>query len=167
MIWTQSRQDAARAAAAAWAGTPHRNRLELPQEGVDCIRFVLAVLRAAEVLPARRLPFYDERLGMFRSRNVMEDLFVRYFHATAHRPEDPPAFGDLVVCRCGRQTNHVGIMLDQQLWHVPSGGHVGPEPWEIWIPRVQSLVRIDGIGFRQDPERLTWREILKMSDSKA
>jgi cell wall-associated NlpC family hydrolase len=179
--WTAERRSLAQAAAQRFQGTPHRNRLCLPGEGVDCIRFVLAVLQAAEILPPHRLPFYDERLGAFRKRNVMEALFLSHLDAEGLPTDTPPEFGDVVICQCGRQTNHVGILLENDhptretdgarqlshtaMWHVPGKGHVGPEAWEIWRPRAQSIVRIRSAGLRDNPGKLTWRQIKGMSDS--
>lgn len=180
-LWTPERRASAQAAAERFRGTPHRNRLCLPGEGVDCINFVLAVLRAAEIIPGHRLPSYDERLGTFRKTNVMQAIFLRYLDAEALPAEAPQAFGDLVICRCGRQTNHVGIVLENDpptrespgraefgttvMWHVPARGFVGPEAWTLWSSRVQSLVRIRTAGLQADPGKLTWREIRTMPSS--
>lgn len=172
-LWTPERRASAQTAARRFQGTPHRNRLCLPGEGVDCINFVLAVLQAAGITPHHRMPFYDERLGALRRHNVMETIFLRFLDAEALGPDTPPEFGDLVVCKCGRQTNHVGIFLqaerDAQLamWHVPARGFVGPDDWGQWRERVQSLIRIRSAGLLGDPGKLTWREIRGVSDSEA
>jgi hypothetical protein len=182
-LWTPERREAAQAAAVRFQGTPHRNRICLPGEGVDCIHFVMAVLQAAGIVPTHRLPFYDERLGAFRERNVMEALFLRYLDAEALPGDTPPAFGDVVICQCGKQSNHVGIALENDhptretpgrgqltttaMWHVPARGFVGPEAWERWRDRVQSIIRIRGAGLRDEPGKLTWREIRSMADSEA
>lgn len=170
-------------AAKRYQGTPHRNRIAVAGEGVDCIRFVLAVLQEAGITPGHRLPFYDERLGAFRRRNVMEAVFLRFLDAEALPPDTPGEFGDLVICKCGRQSNHVGILLENDhptredprerkfsltaFWHVPARGFVGPDDWEQWRDRVQSLVRIRSVGLRGDPGKLTWREVRSMSNSDA
>lgn len=182
-VWTPERRQRAQEAAQRFQGTPHRNRICLPGEGVDCIHFVLAVLQAAGVTPHHRLPFYDERLGAFRQRNVMEAVFLRFLDAEALPPDSPQAFGDVVICQCGRQSNHVGIVLENDLptrespgrgqltttafWHVPARGFVGPDDWGQWRDRVQSLIRIRSVGLRGDPGKLTWREIRTMADSEA
>ncbi len=157
-LWTAERQLAARLACRAYAGTPHVNRLNLPGEGVDCVHFVLAVLTAAQLVPAGiRLPAYDERLGRLRERNVIEDILLAHLHC--ERIEGPE-FGALVVCKCGRQSNHVGIAIDGDLWHVPGKGRCGPEAIGPWIPRVQSFLRITAPGLRADPAELTAAGIL-------
>jgi len=144
--------------------------MRLAGEGVDCINFVMAILEGSGVLPRTPLPFYDERLGSFRARNVMEDLFLRFFHAEAHEPEwnnGCPEFGDVVICKCGRQSNHVGIILDGWFWHVPSKGFCSPEPWPFWQFRAQRLVRFTQIGRREDPAGLRWRDIKGLADRPA
>lgn len=153
MVWTPERRRSARATCKKWAGIQHLNRRAVPGIGIDCVNFVLEVLFDAGVCERRPLPFYDERLGSLRDHNVIEDLFVEHFHAA---PAMLPIFGDIVVCKCGRQTNHVGIMIDGMMWHVPGRGRVGPESWDAWSPRVQSLVRLEGTGYRNDPSGLTW-----------
>lgn len=157
-LWTPERIELALAEARAWQGTPHKNRVALRGQGVDCIRFVCQVLAAAGVIEVPRFPFYDERLGVLRARNVIEDILLAHLDATACEPVEPQD-GDVVVCRCGRQTNHVGIFLAGDMWHVPGKGAVGPEPWGPWEARAQSLVRIHSTGYKVPPGTLTWDAI--------
>lgn len=159
-VWTEERKALARAECQRWAGTPHVNRVAVPGVGIDCIRLLIEILIGAGLYERRQLPFYDERLGALRTRNIIEDLFTSHLHANSLPPTASPAFGDLVVCQCGRQTNHVGMIIDGAFWHVPGRGRVGPESWEAWKGRVQSLVRITAPGFKADPGALTWAEIL-------
>lgn len=163
-VWTPGRRIAATNTAESFRGTPHRNRLCRPGEGVDCIHFVMAVLQGAGIVPPIRLPFYDERLGSFRARNVMEDLFLMHFKAVAVDPDCHPAFGDVVICSCGRQSNHVGILLNGWLWHVPGKGICLPEAWGACRHRTQSLVRFYGTGLTKDPKGLRWRDIKGLAD---
>lgn len=157
-VWTLARRADAVAVATEYAGTPHRNRMALPREGVDCIHFVAAVLHGAGVIPWPRLPAYDERLGALRARNVIEDILLEHLHA--ERIEEPE-FGAIVVCKCGRQTNHVGIVLDDgQMWHVPGRGTCGPEAVADWRDRVQAFIRITAVGLKADPGELTAQGIL-------
>lgn len=159
MIWTEQRIFAAIASARKWGGTPHYNRIAVHGTGIDCVHFVSEVLSAAGVIPIGfPMPFYDERLGMLRNRNVIEDVLLHYLHAEAHPPEDPQ-FGDVVVCQCGRQTNHIGIIIEGSMWHVPGRGRCGPSAWVNWKHRTQSLIRITSDGFRVDPSGLTWEQI--------
>lgn len=151
-IWTPERMQLARDTCATFAGTRHANRLCLPGEGVDCIHFVLAVITAAGIVPPGiRLPAYDERLGIFRERNVIEDVLLAHLHS---EPATAPEFGDIVICNCGRQTNHVGIIVDGKFWHVPAKGRCGPEDVAHWMPRIQGFVRITGLGVKSDPAEL-------------
>jgi hypothetical protein len=158
-VWTPERQQRARAEAQRWAGTKHVNRLAVHGAGIDCVNLVSEILIAAGLIERRRMPFYDERLGSLRSRNVIEDILTGHLHAESIPAAAGGQFGDIVVCQCGRQTNHVGILIDGMMWHVPGRGRVGPEAWETWRPRTQNLVRIVGIGYKADPAALTWDKI--------
>ncbi len=148
--------DLARAECARWAGTPHRNRIAVVGQGVDCLRFVFEVLIAAGVLPRFTLPRYDERLGILREKNVMEALILTHCHATV---ETEPAFGDVVIFKCGAQSNHAGIIIDGECWHVPGRSRVGTEEWANVRKVTQSLLRLTATGFRESPEGLTWEKI--------
>lgn len=158
MIWTIEAKEKARTACREWQGTPHRNRVALKGEGVDCVKFVIEVLVAAGIMTRPALPRYDERLGLLRKHNVIEDILCHYLHAEAHEPADCPAWGDVVICTVGQQSNHVGIIVDGMVWHCPGRGAVGPEGWEDWKPKTQSLVRIRETGYRAEPT-LTWDQI--------
>lgn len=158
-IWTEERMNAARAEAKRWAGTPHVNRLAVLGAGIDCVNLVFEILVAAGLIERRRMPFYDERLGALRRRNVIEDILLAHLHAQSVSPTAGGQFGDIVVCQCGRQTNHVGMIIDGQFWHVPGRGRVGPEAWEAWKDRTQNLVRIVRTGYKADPAALTWEKI--------
>lgn len=161
-------------------GTRHVNRLCRAGEGVDCVNLVMVILTGAGIIPKPTLPFYDERLGSLRQRNVIEDIICAHLHVKRVAPTVsegvgvnlPPAFGDIVICRCGRQTNHVGIIIGLQetglaLCHVPALGFVSLEDWEAWKPRTQSLLRITGLGFKADPSKLTWQAVRGMADKPA
>ncbi len=164
-VWTPERQEKARKAVHSWAGTPHKNRLRVKGLGVDCVNFMHAVLIEAEVVEFSRLPFYDERLGALRKTNLIEGIILAHVTATVHPPEDPQ-FGDLVICKCGRQTNHVGVIIDGEVWHCPFGSGVGPESWDDrWRSRTQSLVRITKPGYTKSPGSLTWPDIQKIIDA--
>lgn len=158
-VWTEERERLAIAAAHSWAGTKHVNRLAIRGAGIDCVNLIAEIMIAAGLIQRRRLPFYDERLGALRERNIIEDLLLNHFNAVRISPDEPPKFGDIVVCKCGRQTNHVGMIIAGQFWHVPGRGRVGPEPWEAWRNRAQCLVRIVGEGYKADPAALTWDKI--------
>lgn len=177
VIWTPDRQARARRTMGDFLGTRHMNRLCLPGEGVDCVNLVLVILTGAGIIPKPTLPFYDERLGSLRQRNVIEDIVATHLHVKRVPPtvsdgvgdEFAPHFGDIVICRCGRQTNHVGIIMDQpgaplSMCHVPALGFVSLEDWQAWKPRTQALLRITATGFKADPSKLTWQAVRGMAD---
>ena len=161
MIWTPEAQDAARAECRRWAGTPHKNRIAVPLQGIDCIRFVFEVVIAAGVLTRFDLPAYKESLGILRTSNVMETLMREYAfsEALSASRDGVPDFGDVAIFQCGAQSNHAGIVIDGAVWHVPGKGRVGPEAWVNVAPKLQSLMRFTATGFRQDPASLTWEKI--------
>jgi hypothetical protein len=164
MIWTEERTAAARAACQKWAGTPHRNRVAVAgyTGGVDCLRFVFEVVIAAGILPRFSLPSYNERLGILRDRNVMEPIMMEYAHCEAVDVGSrfvAPEFGDVAIFSCGPQSNHTGIVIDGEVWHVPGRGRVGPEAWINVAPKLQRLMRFTGTGFAQDIKSLTWEKI--------
>lgn len=158
MIWTDPQKTAARQSAALWAGTRHANRIAVPGQGIDCLRFVFEVIIAAGILPRFTLPAYDERLGILRETNVMEGLMRDYCFAER---ASTPDFGDVAVFSCGPQSNHCGIVIDGNVWHVPGRGRVGPEAWSNVAPQLQSLMRFTAPGFQKPIEGLTWEKIRK------
>lgn len=165
-VWDLNRRMAARDVAADFAGTPHRDRMALPREGVDCVNFVLAVLIRTGVVPPAQLPFYHEALGSLRRRNVIEDILAAHLHCDVLQPGSPAEFGDIVVCQCGRQSNHVGIIIDGSFWHCPARGHCGPEAWHQWAARAQCLVRVTAPGYKAAPASLTWDAILAAAEGR-
>lgn len=152
---------------ARFLGTPHFNRLAIAGEGVDCVNLVMEILIGAGIVERTRLPFYDERLGALRRRNVIEDIVMTHLHVDRIDPQEDPAFGDVVICRCGRQTNHVGMIMagdPVMMVHVPAEGFVSLEDWTVWRHRAQSLLRIRAPGYRADPSKLTWQAVRGMAD---
>lgn len=163
-LWTAERQDTARTEAASWAGTPHKNRVCVKGQGVDCLRFVFEVLIVAGVVDRFSLPAYKEALGILRQTNVMEPLILEHCHAgrVEVTAAAVPQFGDVVIFSCGEQSNHTGIVLDNgQVWHVPGRGRCGPDEWVNIRKRLQSLIRFTAAGFTKSPVGLTWEQIVK------
>lgn len=156
-VWDYNRRVSARLACQAFAGTPHHSRMAIPGTGVDCVHFVMFVLQAAGLLPKMTLPSYDDRIGRLRERNIIEDLLTEHLHCERTASPD---FGDILVCRCGRETNHVGIVIDGEFWHVPGRGRCGPEALANWLPRTQCFLRITAPGLKADPALLTAAGIL-------
>lgn len=130
-------------------------------QGIDCINFVFVVLAAAGVVEPFKLPRYQENLGVLRERNIMERLVLDYFNAVAvPAPRAAmPGFGDVVVFKCGAQSNHIGIVIDGEVWHVPGNGRVGPEAWPNVRRTAQSLLMFTAPGFHTDPSTMTWELI--------
>ncbi len=153
IVWTPERINFARMAAKRWAGTPHKNRIAVPGPagGVDCIRFVFEVVTAAGILKPFALPHYREALGLLRASNVMETLMREYAQCESVDVEGRqtvPEFGDVAIFQCGEQSNHTGIVIDGDVWHVPGKGRVGPDAWVNIAPKLQRLMRFTDTGFK-------------------
>lgn len=158
--WHQEARDAALAEANRWHGTPHANRIAKVGTGIDCLGFIREIAVAAGVLPAYKMPYYDPAWGVGRTFNVIERVLVSTCHATRHDPSDGLAFGDVVIFSVGRQSNHVGIILDGELWHCQASSTVQPEPiTDSLLAQLQSVVRLTAAGFRRRPEDITTDEL--------
>lgn len=155
IIWTQERQDKARAEADAWHGTPHYDRMKKKGVGVDCINFVSAILEAAGLWPAFRMPGYSTRTGLGRRENVIERILHKVAHCETISETAEWAFGDIVVFTVGRQSNHVGIYLDGFIWHSQARHLVEPIPVDRSTSEsVQAVIRLTGEGFKAAPETI-------------
>lgn len=158
-MWTPERMNHARIACARWGGTPHRNRIAVPGQGIDCIRFVFEVLIASGAAPRFTLPAYNPNLGLLREVNIMGTLIADYMHAETLPADAPLTFGDLLIFQCGEVSNHMGIVIDGSVWHVPGKGRCGPAALST-ITGLQCIIRITEPGFKSDPSSLTWEQIL-------
>lgn len=155
-LWTAEAQAAAITEARKLYGTPHRNRMAKPGVGIDCLGFVRAILVAGKILPPFEFPFYDPAWGLGRASNIMERVLRICTTADILPPDTAPQFGDLIIFAVGRQSNHVGIFLDGDIWHVQTNYSVGPIHREDDLAgKIQCLARITAPGFRSRPEDLT------------
>ena len=138
-----------------WRGTPHVDRIAIRKKGVDCINFVCGVLIASGICPRFTMPYYDTAWGIGRSNNILERLALDCFKCEVLLDTEPWQFGDIGIFRVGRMSNHIGIVLDDELWHVSLGRMVEPEPITgRLMERIQSMVRLSEIGFNRHPETL-------------
>lgn len=159
-IWTTERQQVARATAGKWLGTPHKNRMAKPGVGIDCLGFLREVAVDTGVLPPFDLPFYNPSWGIGREFNVIERVLLDCCHSQRVKAHEEIEFGDVVVWTVGRQSNHVGIVLDGAVWHVQARRHCQPDPInEAMMERLQAVVRLTGEGFLRRPETLTVEDL--------
>jgi cell wall-associated NlpC family hydrolase len=129
-VWQQHLQ----AVLESWAGTPWvaGQQLRGPHGGVDCVRFVVAVLDELHRMtrPAiRRLPqdaSVHDRLGMMAAARAIRQ---RYPHAVIAAGAGAIEPGDVVVMQAGAAggPGHVAIAGPggaRELWHATSGAGV-------------------------------------------
>lgn len=160
MMWTHEQKEAARAACNEWRGTPHRDRLRLKKKGVDCVNFVAAVLIDAGLVRDFALPYYSANWGIGRRENVMSRLIDELFHVEEVTGE--PEFGDLLVFRVGRQSNHIGIVIDGECWHCMTRRFVEPSELDHRIfSDVQTILRLVAPGEKRAPETLVLNDFLE------
>jgi cell wall-associated NlpC family hydrolase len=159
-IWTEERRSKARDAAKQWEGTPHQNRMAKPGVGIDCLGLLRVVAVAAGILPEFEMPFYDPRWGYGREFNIIERVLEECCHARRLEAHEPVEFGDVVVWTVGRQSNHVGIMIDDAIWHVQAKRFVqGDEFTTALQSGIQAVMRITADGFIRRPESLTAEDL--------
>lgn len=106
------------------------------------------------------LPYYVTHWGLGRGNNIMERLLLRTFHSRRLEPDEAVQDGDVYVFAVGKQTNHCGISIGGQCWHVAFKNVVQPTPPAQIMDRLQSIIRITNPGLRLRPETIT-REDMK------
>lgn len=126
---TPERQEAARAAAFSWLGTPfrERHRIKGPLGGVDCAGFVGSVLFECGAIPeAISVPPYD----LEHAKHSEESILVKWFEQPAVRarvrvldPEEQGLPGDIVFIRTARAVHHMGLLFGVEVLHAvrPAG----------------------------------------------
>lgn len=123
-------------------------------KGIDCIHFVREILIAGGASERFDVPYYVTHWGLGRANNIMERLLTTAYHARRLEPDEPVQDGDVYIFSVGRQSNHCGISLGGQCWHVAYKNVVQPTPPEQIMDRLQSIVRITSQGLRLRPETL-------------
>lgn len=152
MIFPPDVQALARASCARWRGTPHRNRIAIKGGGIDCIRFIAEVLIDAGVVDRRPLPSYPLSWGVASPESRMGLVMAQMMDVERIPVSDwTPAFGDICIFKVGSQSNHCGIVIDGEVWHVSRNHAVGPEGLEHCRPRLQEALRIRRPGWTREP----------------
>ena len=159
-VWTPERRELALNYAHTWRGTPHVDRIAIRGVGIDCVNFVCGALMTCGVCQAFTLPYYDPAWGIGRRNNVLERVAVQCLFSRIIQDTEPLEFGDIGIFRVGRQSNHVGIVLNDEMWHVSLGRMVEPEPITRRLQeRLQSVIRVQAVGLSRHPETLTQEEL--------
>lgn len=153
--WTAEAAAGAESCCQLYRGTPHMQRRAVPGRGVDCVQFVVAVLQAAGILPAFRWPQYRQDIGLHLNRNQLGDLMREVFHAeTVPIDEWDPRTGDVGIFRCGRTSNHCGIVVGGRFWHVTVAAPVHDTAVRAVRGSLQEVVRFTAKGLRGEPHQL-------------
>ncbi|WOO43170.1 NlpC/P60 family protein [Rubellicoccus peritrichatus] len=105
----------------SWLGTRFAQGLSEKGEGVDCVRFVIAVLNASGVPVSQlgTLPAYSVHEGRHSEHTALLRWLAEDDNAKQHleHVEDIQA-GDLLACKIRRGANHLGIAHDKKtMWH--------------------------------------------------
>jgi hypothetical protein len=130
-------------------------------KGVDCVHFVAAVLADAGIVePFKRLPSYPLTWGLCAPENVVA-LGLQKILAVRRLPPSGFQFGDIVIFRAGRQSNHAGIIVDGRLWHVMTGGVVHAGLIARFVKGMQEIVRLTDRGWKAELSSVNLHELLK------
>ena len=153
MNWTDKDKQRLREAVAAWEGTPHVHRRAIRGKGVDCVNFVAAVLADAGIVDRERLPSYPTAWGFMSPKNVLGVGLAKVLHCKRIPWEGAGglSFGDIVIFKAGRQSNHAGIIVDGRLWHVMTGGTVHAALPARFMTGIQEIVRLIDRGWKKKP----------------
>ena len=147
-IWTPERQALAIAEAHSWIGTRWRHWQSVKGRGVDCVHFVVAVVRAAGLLPDTfTVPSYARNVGMWeKSDGIADAIRACPGVMVANVSLDAVEFGDVLVFQDGDCSSHVAILLaDGLLWHSLSGTGVVNGQFKFWRSRLKEAFRITQI----------------------
>ena len=136
-----------------WLGTPHVNRISECGTGVDCIKFVLVVYRAAGIIPHTDFFGYDVTSGMWKESSKLQDAMRKCLHT--EWVTDNFQFGDIFILKTGRRSAHCGLYSDDgYIWHALGGRCVTRSDFAVWKREVLGMVRIVKEGFRRDPKAI-------------
>jgi len=159
-IWTPERQALAMQEAESWRGTPHAHRIASRGRGIDCIRFVVRVLVAAGVVEPTSVPTYPTAWGLAAAENRIGAAFLQCCDADRIPVEDwQPRFGDICIWRSGRNSNHCGIFLGRDVWHVSTNSPAGPLVLESARRHMQEAIRLRLAGWTFPPSQLRLMQV--------
>jgi cell wall-associated NlpC family hydrolase len=97
-----------------WRGTPFFPKMAKRGIGADCVHFVLAVYKEAEVAPlSATLPAYTLDGGLHRARSLVLEWLAACPYVAR---EETPRTGSVITFRYGRVPHHVGLMVDDHLF---------------------------------------------------
>ena len=117
---------AIRAEALSYVGTPFRHAGALKHIGVDCIHLVDAVLRAVGLLgESAVMPSYPPDWHLHARR----ELLIEGLRQHCDEVSEPWQVGDVLVYRYGRTASHCGIYVgDGRIVHAATKDQVRCDP---------------------------------------
>ena len=96
----------------SWIGTPYCYGASKKKVGVDCVRFILAVFKEAELIPKGVSPPH-QHVDWIYGKNVDKDVFKRYIMKYAFEINyDNREPGDVVTFYYNGIESHMGIIVD-------------------------------------------------------
>jgi cell wall-associated NlpC family hydrolase len=136
-----------------WEGTPHMDGQQCKGRGVDCVRFVAAVLdeMSGTKTPLEHLPrdasFHDKAkcIGAFKR-------FLTLFEASHVPEEEPKQPGDVFITgpESGGPGHAIILGTDGQLWQaLDRVGGYAPDLMNTGLYKYKTTLRVD---------KSTWRE---------
>lgn len=153
MIWTPERRQLALASLARWHGTPHHNRICEIGVGVDCIKFVYAVLCESQIVPSCDFSGYDVNDGMWGESTRLQDTMMKVFHSVWI--ESDFQFGDVPILKNGKRSAHCGFYTaDGYMWHSLGHRFVTKSDFGLWKREIRGMVRITETGFKIHPRNI-------------
>ncbi len=162
-IWTAEKKQAALDCLASWHGVPHMDRRAVPGVGVDCLHLLHEVYKAADLLPAKAIGFYDVARGIYERSTILANAFEAALHCDRFDPEETdPEFGDAIVFRTGAgMSAHVAIYVKRpgswgggEIWHSMARHGVLCAEWNLYRGHADTIIRLTAPGFKADPRRV-------------
>lgn len=151
IVWTPSARELAMRSLHKWHGTPHKNRLNIPGIGIDCIKLVAEVLVDSEIV--NRLPYgsYSVEHGLFEPSDRLQKVIECAFHVERVAIAEHH-FGDIPIFRTGKRSAHMGFLDDENIWHALANRSVTHSNFNLWSRDVDVLYRITARGWKNNPQ---------------
>lgn len=130
-----------RTEADSWLGTPHIHKRAIKGLGVDCINLVVALYKHLGYLPQEfTLPNYKVSLGAHNPSNAMSEQLLA--SGLVEEVKDIQN-GDILVFKTGGgYSAHIGIVIDNYLYHSFINHGVIKSPLNHWTKRVDKIFRL-------------------------
>jgi len=95
-----------------WEGTPFHMNACVKGKGIDCVRFIVAVLKEADLIPMGYEP-PAQHADWFYGKSVDKDLFVRHIEQYGEKISfDRRRPGDVISFYVEGTESHLAFLLD-------------------------------------------------------